>query len=430
MQRLLLAFALIGVSYSLAAPPRAEEPRKEPEAERITVTATDWPWWRGPNRNGVADAKQKPLLKWSETENVLWKSPLPGRGHGSPTVVGDQVFLAAADPETETQSVLCFSRQTGKQLWQTEVHRGSFEKKGNAKSSLASATAACDGQRVFINFLHAGAVWTTALSRDGKLLWQTKITDFVIHQGFGSSPAVYQSLVIVSADNKGTGLLAGLERASGKIVWKQERPAVPNYASPIILKVAGSEQVLMTGCDLVAGFEPLTGKKLWEIKGSTTECVTSTVTDGQLLFTTGGYPKNHMSAVRADGSGKIVWENNTRVYVPSLLVQDGYLYGVLDNGVAVCWKCDTGKEIWRGRLGGTFSASPVLVGELIFATNEAGKTFLFKATPDGFNLVAENQLGDEVFATPTICGDRIYMRVATHNKGQRQEMLVCLGKKD
>src|SRR6185436_10796163 len=135
-------------------------------------------------------------------------------------------------------------------------------------------------------------------------LWQTKITNYVLHQGFGSSPAVYESLVIVSADNKGTGVIAGLDRATGAIVWKQERPQLPNYTSPIILNVAGREQLLLTGCDLVSSFDPMTGTKLWEIPGATTECVTSTVTDGPLIFTSGGYPKNHLSAVKADGSGQ------------------------------------------------------------------------------------------------------------------------------
>ena len=250
-----------------------------------------------------------------------------------------------------------------------------------------------------------------------------------MHQGFGASPAIYQSLVIVSADNQGTGTIAGLDRLTGKVVWKHERPKLPNYTSPIILNVAVRGQVFLIGCDLVTSLDPLTGKLLWEIAGSTTECVTSTVTDGQLIFSSGGYPKSHLAAIRGDGSGKIVWQSGTRVYVPSLLVQDGFLYGVLDAGVATCWKCDTGKEVWKGRLGGTFSASPILVGDLIFATNEAGRTFVFKANPDAFELVAENQLGEDIIATPTICGDRIYMRVATQNQGQRQEMLYCLGKR-
>src|SRR5882757_3904535 len=120
-------------------------PAEEPKTP--TFASTDWPWWRGPNRDGLAAADQKPPLKWSETENVLWKTPLPGRGHGSPTVVGDQVFLAAAEQETETQLVLCFDRKTGKELWRTEVHRGGFAKGGNGKSSHASSSVACDGQR-------------------------------------------------------------------------------------------------------------------------------------------------------------------------------------------------------------------------------------------------------------------------------------------
>lgn len=408
----------------------AAETREGGDAGPITVSPNDWPWWRGPQRNGIAAADQKPPMTWSDKENIVWKTPVSGRGHGSPTVVGNQIFLATADHDSEVQSVLCFDRLSGKQLWQTEIHRGGFEKKGNEKSSLASSTLACDGQRVFINFLNGGAIHTTALSLDGQKLWQTKITDYVLHQGFGSSPAVYQSLVIVSADNKGgTGAIAALNRATGKVVWQQPRPKFPNYTSPIILNVAGREQLFFSGCDLVTSFNPLDGKKLWEIEGSTTECVTSTVTDGNLIFTSGGYPKNHLSAVKADGSGKVVWENGSRVYVPSMLVRDGHLYAVLDAGVAMCWKSDTGKEVWKGRLGGTFSASPVMVGEHLFATNESGKTYVFKTKPDAFELVGENQLAEDVFSTPTFCGSRIYMRAASRVDGKRQEMLYCIGTK-
>ncbi len=396
--------------------------------EPINVADSDWPWWRGPARNGIAAAGQDPPLTWSETENVLWKSPVPGRGHGSAIVIGDQVLLQAAEPEGEVQSVMCFERQSGKLAWQTTVHQGGFETKGNVKSTLASSTPACDGSRIYVNFMNAGAIFTTALDRQGKQLWQTKITDYVLHQGFGSSPAVYQSLVIVSADNKGTGAIAGLDRRTGEIVWKQERPKVPNYASPIILNVAGRDQLLLTGCDLVSSFEPLTGKKLWEIPGSTTEVVTSTVADGGLIFTSGGYPKNHMAAVKADGSGQIAWENKSRVYVPSMLARDGYLYSVLDAGVAMCWKAETGDEVWKSRLGGTFSASPVMVGDVLMAVNEAGHTFVFRASPKEFESIAENQLGDETYSTPTVCGSRIYLRVAKTENGNRQEWLYCLAK--
>ncbi|MCA9016724.1 MAG: PQQ-binding-like beta-propeller repeat protein [Planctomycetaceae bacterium] len=398
------------------------------DSAALNVSSTDWPWWRGPQRNGIANPNQNPPLKWSNTENIVWKTPVPGRGYSSPTVVGNRIFLASADTETETQFVLCYDRTTGKQLWKTIVHKGGFSKKGNKKSTHASSTVACDGERLFINFINDGAAYTTALSLEGKQLWQTKITDYIIHQGYGSSPAIYDSLVIVSADNKGGGAVAALKRTDGSVVWKIERPKTPNYPSPIILNVAGKDQVLMTGCDLVTGIEPLTGKKLWEIPGATTECVTSTVTNGELILTSGGYPKNHMAAVKADGSGEVVWENSNRMYVPSMLIKDDKIYSVTDNGVAVCWDVKTGKEIWKGRLGGTFSSSPVLVGDRIYVTNEGGETYIFKANPQKFELLAENKLGTEVFATPTFCDSRIYMRVSEEIDGKRQEMLYCIGK--
>ena len=389
--------------------------------------ADDWPWWRGPNHNGVADSNQSPPLTWSSSQNVLWKADIPGRGHGSPMVFGDRVVVQTADEKAKTQSVLCFHRQTGAKLWETQVHSGGFPKKSNKKASLASSTPACDGERIFVSFLHDGAIRTTALDLDGKQLWQTKISDYIVHQGYGASPAIYQNLVFVAADNKGGGAIAALERTTGKIIWRQPRPKKPNYSSPVVVQANGRDQLILTGCNLVSSFDPLTGKKLWEIDGATTECVTSTVTDGKLVLTSGGYPKNHVSAVRADGSGE-AWSNKTRVYVPSMLLHNGYLYAAADAGVAVCWRVSDGKEMWKGRLGGGFTSSPVMVGEHIFAVNEVGQGFVYKASPEKLEIVSKNRLGDQVFATPTICGGRIFMRVAVMEEGKRQERLYCLGK--
>ena len=268
---------------------------------------------------------------------------------------------------------------------------------------------------------------TTAISLDGKQVWQTKICDYIEHQGYGSSPALYQSLVLVSGDNKAGGAVAGLDRSSGQIVWSRERPKLPNYPSPILLHVAGKDQLILTGCDLISSFEPLTGKTLWETGGATTECVTSTVTDGKRVFSSGGYPKNHMSAILADGSAKLEWENESRLYVPSLLIYQGHLYGVLDAGVAVCWSSETGKELWKSRLGGTFTASPVLVGDQIFATNESGDTIVFAADPKEYRELAKSHLGDQVFASLVICNSRIFYRAASLNGTNRDEFLYCIG---
>ncbi len=392
------------------------------------ISANDWPWWRGPQHNGIANADQHPPLRWSETENIAWSAAIPGRGHGAPIVVGDQVVLATADSERDIESLLCFDRNTGEQLWESVIHQGKLPVKMNSKASLASSTVACDGERFFINFLHDGAAWTTAVDRNGQKLWQTRICSYTIHQGYGSSPLIYGDLVIVSADNKGDGggAVAALNRATGEIIWKQPRPQKPNYPSPVVIQADNREQLILTGCDLITSLNPNTGEKLWEVEGATTECVTTAVTDGTHIFTSGGYPRNHVSAVLADGSGTVIWENPTRIYVPSMICKDGYLFAVLDAGIAMCMDCKTGKELWKGRLAGTFSASPVLVGNLMFATNEEGQTFIFKATAEKFEELGRNNLGDNVFATPTICGGRIYMRAAKTIEGQRKEFLFCI----
>ena len=403
---------------------QATEPNKVNDG--FTVSAKDWPWWRGPARNGEAAADQQPPLEWNDSKNVLWRTPLVGRGHGSVCLMGDRIYLQTADETSGAQAVVCLERSTGKQLWSTTVHANGGMRKNN-KSTAASSTPACDGERLFVNFPNNGALSTTAIDLNGKQLWQTKICDYIEHQGYGSSPALYQSLVLISADNKAGGAIAALDRKSGEIAWRRERPQLPNYPSPIVLNVAGKDQLVMTGCDKVTSYNPLTGETFWEVDGATTECVTSTVTDGSHVFTSGGYPKNHMSAVLADGSGKKVWETDTRLYVPSLLVRDGYLFGVLDVGIAVCWKSTTGEEVWKARLGGTFSSSPVLVGDRIYATSEAGDTFVFRADTTKFEQLAKNKLGDEILSTPVICDSRIYYRAAQMIDGKREEFLFCLG---
>ncbi len=425
----------VGLSFLVAAtflmPVHGTEPVVASEgakpAEPIHVDADDWAWWRGPSHNGIANPDQHAPTEWSETKNVLWKASVPGRSHGAPIVVGDQVVLTAADHERNVQTVLCFERATGNQLWESIIHEGGLDVKNNEKSSMASASAACDGERFFVNFLNGDFVFMTAVDRNGKKLWQTKLSNYVNHQGFGSSPLLYEDLVIGVSDNKAGGAIVAMNRASGTVVWKRDRPAKPNYPSPVILNVEGKDQLFLTGCDLVTSLNPLTGEVIWEVEGATTECVTTTVTDGKHIFTSGGYPKNHVSAVAADGSGKIVWENTTRSYVPSLLCRDGYLFAVMDAGIAICWKSDTGKEVWKGRLNGTFSSSPVMVGDLIYASNEEGQTFVFNASTVKLEVVATNKLGTSVFSTPAICGGRIYNRIAFDQDGKRQEMLYCIG---
>jgi outer membrane protein assembly factor BamB len=397
------------------------------DADRVQIDPkTDWPCWRGPSRNGIA-APQKVPVEWSETKNVIWKTPVPGRGHGSPIVVGSRIFLESADEQAKTQFVLCFDRATGKELWRQEIHKGGFDGRWHGKNTRASSTLVSDGEQLYAAFYNQGAIWATALGHDGKQRWQTKLGDFESHWGYSASPTLYKSLVVIAADHKGTGYLAALDRKTGEARWRTPRPAEPTYASPVVLNVAGKDQLLIAGANLIASYDPDTGKALWSCKGTSTECVSSIIVEGDSIFATGGFPAKETVCVRADGSGKVVWRVPHGAFVPSMVVHGGSLYGILDDGIALCWQADSGKENWRERLAGKFSASPVLVGEHIYIPNEAGKTFVLKADAQKFAILGQNQLGSGMFASPVICGGRIYLRVVQQTTPKWEEILYCIG---
>ena len=397
--------------------------------EPVTLAQTaqnDWPWWRGPNGNGIAHSPQPPL-KWTASKNVIWEVPVPGRGHSSPTVVGNHVYLATADEKQQIQSVLCFERETGLEVWKKDLHRGGFPDSVHSRNTHASCTMACDGERLFVAFLNGNAIWATALDLDGEQVWQKKLGGFESEYGYPSSPAIHQSLVIFAADHLAGGYLAALHRKTGKIRWLKKRPTISTCSSPVIAHVAGQTQLLISGADRVMSYDPQTGNVNWSVEGAGRITCGTMVAAGDLVFASGGYPSKETLCVRGDGSEEVVWRNRQKIYVPSMLVHNGYLYAVQDDGIVFCWNAKTGQEAWKKRLTGDVSASPLLMGGHIYVVNECGKLFVFQANPRKFQLVAENQLGDEAFATPAICGGRIFIRVADRSTGMRQEILYCIG---
>ena len=389
----------------------------------------DWPWWRGPNSNGVAESGQRPPVAWSQTKNVAWKAVVPGRGHASPTVVGDRIYLATADDVTMVQSILCFARGTGKPLWRRDVNRGGFPDRINPKNTHASSSIACDGTRLFATFFNHDGIQVVALDLDGKPQWEQvagKFTPDEYRNGYAASPVLYGNLVIIAGDFDGEAFLAALDGETGRRVWNTPRPSRINYASPIVARIAGRPQVLISGSDMVASYDPRSGRQLWTAAATTMATAGTMVWDGELVFASGGFPEHGTFCVRADGSGEIVWQNNQRCYEQSMLAFAGHLYAVTDNGIALCWDAATGEELWRERLRGPISASPVLSGGHIYAVNELGTTWVYRATSEKFELVQENQLGNEVFASPTICGDQVFLRVSESVEEQQQETLYCI----
>jgi len=396
-----------------------------------TQAANDWPVWRGPTGKGLAAKDETPPVKWSESESIRWKTPLPGRGHGSPIVVNDRILIPTADEAKQIQSVLCLSRKSGDVLWKTDVNQGGFAPKIHQKNTHASPTLASNGETVFAVFPQYDRVQLTALDLNGKRKWQIKAGGYLpkaYQFGYAPSPILYRGTVIVTSEYEKNGFIAAFDQQTGREVWRIERPEKMNFSTPIVARLQGKDQLLLSGNSKVASFDPQSGRELWSAPAVWIVSCGTMVWDNDLVFTSGGFPTKGTMAVQADGSGKVVWTNRVKCYEQSMLVYQGYLYAIDDNGIAYCWNAKTGKEQWKHRLGGKVSSSPVLANGCIYLTNERGTTFVFKANPKQFELVAENQLGDECFASPALCGDQIFHRAASSASGQRQEYLYCIGK--
>jgi outer membrane protein assembly factor BamB len=389
----------------------------------------DWPWWRGPRRDGIA-AEQTVPAKFGPNDKVIWKTPVPGRGHSSPVVVADRVFLTTADEAEQIQSVLAFDRKTGRKLWQVEVSRGGFPERNHPKNSEATSTVACDGQHLFVTFFHHHAIELAAIDLAGNIVWQKKAGPFhpqKYEYGYAPSPLIFADLVIVAGEYDGDSFVAAFRRTDGREAWRIRRPSNVSFSSPVVTHVAGRDQLLISGADQVAAYDPRTGKSLWSAAGTTAATCGTIVWDSDLVFASGGYPKSETLAVRADGSGEVVWRNRQKCYEQSMIVVDGHLYALTDNGILFCWRGGDGREMWKRRLVGPVSASPVCAGGLIYWANELGTLYVFRPNPERFELVAENQIGDAAFPSPAICGGQIFLRVADDSSGSRQETLYCFG---
>lgn len=395
-----------------------------------SVNAGDWTQWRGPNGNNVAESGQTVPTSWSESQNVAWQVDVPGRGHSSPIVVGDLIVLTSADERGQQQGVFGFNRRTGKQQWATVVSKGGFPAKIHQKNTHASATACSDGSQIYATFNHHNKITAVALDMKGNIAWQQDVGGFLPKQyeyGYAASPTLYKNTLIVSGDCDTVAWVKALDTKSGHIVWQQDRPKMLNWSSPIVANVGGREQLLISGCEQIASYDPATGRPYWSKPCLTMATCGTVVWDEDTIYASGGYPKKQTVAVKADGSGPPVWSNGVKCYEQSMLIHNGYIYAVDDGGVAYCWEAKSGNEKWKYRLQGPVSASPVLVGDTIFASNERGTTFVFKANPQQFEGIAKNQLGTISFATPTVVDNRILLRVASGRGVGRKETLYAIG---
>jgi hypothetical protein len=392
----------------------------------LALLAADWPRFRGPNGDGVANDPGVPVT-WTATENVLWKVPVPGVGHSSPVVSNGRVFLTSFLPESNERVLLCFDRTGGKKVWQKTVVTAPAEKM-HKNNTPASSTPVADGSRVWSAFLDGDAVAVACHDFAGEQQWRKLFPGFVSHHGFCGTPVLFENLLIVNGDSDGDAFVAALDGRTGETVWKTPRPnRTRSFSVPIFIEVNGRAQMVLAGSKSVAGFDPHTGKQLWVADSPTDKFVASAAFADGLVFATGTSPNNSLAAIDPSGTGNVTkthvkwFDAKVASYVPSPLAFGDRLFVLTDGGIATLFEAKTGKKVWSERLGARLvHASPLLVNGLIYCLADDGTTFVLKAA-DEFEVVAKNPLGEECHATPAVSGGQLFVRSAGH--------LWCVGVK-
>jgi len=396
--------------------------------------AENWPAWRGPRGDGTSLEKNVPT-QWDgkSGRNIVWKTPVPGVGHASPIVWEDRLFTVTCLEDEKQRVLFCLSAKTGKVLWQKTVLRSPLEKQ-HKLNSFASSTPATDGRLVYATFLEAdlgrdelpkSASWkaatpgnmvVAAYDFEGNQKWIVRPGRFSSVHGYCASPVLFDGKVIVNGDHDGDGYLVALDAATGKTVWKTERPnKTRSYCAPIIRRIDGRTQLILSGSKCVASYDPNDGSRHWIIDGPTEQYVASIVYNGRLLFMTAGFPEHHILAIRPDGRGNVtdthvVWRTTKGCsYVPSPIAADKHFLVVSDSGVGSCFEAATGERLWMERLGGHFSASLVSANGLIYFLDDDGAMTIVRPGPK-LDVAFKNELGEQCRASPAISNGRIFLR--------------------
>ena len=390
--------------------------------------AEDWPGWRGPRSDGTVSDTGYPTT-WSATENVKWKTLVPGAGHSSPVVSKGKVFVTSCLKDEKNRVLYCLDRAGGKILWEKVVLVSDLERK-HGENSYASSTPACDGERVYVSFLDMPQMRVYCYDYEGNKLWEKNPGEFHSVHGFGVAPMLYKNLLILNGDQDATAFIVALDKTTGEEKWRTDRPTkLRSYCPPVIVDAAGKKQLVLTGSKCVASYDPDTGKQLWIIEGPTEQFVSSMVLHDGVLLMTAGFPVHWVMAIDPSGAGNVtkthvLWsKKNEGGYVPSPVAHAGKLFVVDDKqGFASCWDVKTGKEYWKEKLGGAtgYHASAVAAEGRVYFTNDDGVTFVVKAEGE-LDVIAKNALGERVYASPAFSNGDIFHRGEKH--------LWCIGKK-
>jgi outer membrane protein assembly factor BamB len=407
-----------------------------------------WPYWRGPAADGMA-AGDAPL-HWSDSQNVKWRTEIPGLGHSSPVIWGDRIFLttaiktgrsapAAAEPAPAAGSnphgspgpqvehrfdVLCLDRKTGKVLWQRTARTATPHEGGhNTYGSFASNSPVTDGTFVYAFF---GSRGMYCYDMNGKLIWEK---DFGVQLrmrmafGEGMAPVVYGNKVILVFDHEGDSFMAVLDKSTGREIWRASRPEKTNWAAPLVVEFKGRTEVIVAGSAKVRSYDLETGKPIWECAGLGANTIPQPVRQDDMVFVMTGYRNPNLMAIRLGregdltGTDAIVWTQvKGNSYTPSPVLFDNKLYVLTDTGMVSCYNARTGEPYYhqvRLPKAYSFKSSPVGVNGKLYLASENEDVIVLRMG-EKFEVLATNTMRDQVFiATPAITGGELFLRSKT-----------------
>lgn len=379
------------------------------------AAADDWPRFRGPDGAGISSLKGVPQ-QWSQSD-YEWVVELPGKGHSSPVIWDDRLFVASGDDGK--RMLICLDAITGTRLWvQTVTLSG--EHGLHLKNSYGSGTAATDGQRVYLSYADNDHYQLAAFDfQDGRSIWTVDLGPFVSQHGHGLSPILYEDLVIATNDQKGPSFIAAFRRDTGEQVWRAPRAVrETSYSTPMILDgdTDRPQLICFSGASGVSALDPRTGDELWSTGEMPMRTLASPVFgEGVIIASCGkGGRGHHMLAVEPPGAPQskpvIRWERTTMLpYVPTPIIHAGTLYLWTDDGVVCRVDLQTGETLERLRVGGTYSSSPVLIDGHLYCPAEDGEIAVVGVTPK-LEVLGRSPLGDRIHSTPAVANDRVYFR--------------------
>jgi outer membrane protein assembly factor BamB len=420
------------------------------QALGVTLSAENWPHWRGPSGTGTSSETRLPE-KWSDEQNIAWRTRLGGSGVSSPVVWGDRVFVISqsgagvfragprlgqggeattgerplertgGDPRAVQFVVEALNRADGRRLWTRTIAAEGELPSVHDKHNLTSASPVTDGERVYAVF---GTGQIAAIDHTGTLVWTRNLAKefgaWDINWGNGSSPTLHRGLLILSCYHGGASYLLALDSRTGKQAWKTDRPrGVLSYSTPIVVPGSRGDEVIVNSSVGVEAYDPATGKPLWHVDEANQFPIPVAMHHDGVIYLSRGYRSGPYAAIRTGGRGDVskthvVWHVPTGApYISSLVHYDGLLYMAGDVGVITCVDARTGERVWRERLGGVYTASPVAGDGKIYLLSETGETIVLRAgrKPD---VLARNRIDGRILASPAISEGRLFVRTDDH----------------